>query len=427
MTKAMRTSLLYSGLIVAMMVTINLLTSPGFLWFVFPVFGVLWWPLSVYFSGRKNPLAYSLCGTGLLFAFFLLTYFIVSPHAHPWILYPLLAVVWWPLSVWGAQAGARKFSVAGGAYTILMLLTMNLVASPGFGWWVYPAFLTLWWPLSVLMGERAKTFTFALGSALAGIAFTVIMYLIHSPGGTPWYLFTLLPLLWWPVTLLLAPRVGELRQTLIGIVVFAAYYTGLTALLYSMNSLLPLFSLIGAIWVIYALGISKHRDQTGFAAINAILLAAYCILAHRVLTPGVHPWYWYTFFPLAWWVFALALRDKAFAPRNIAISAAALLLYYGALNLLLSPAVPWVLFLTWPTVSAILGAWLHKTRAAFPFSVWMTLAGAAYFTAINLAFTPHTVWAVYPIFGLLWWPLSMWLHTRRLQDDEKAPQANTKA
>ncbi|HPJ02277.1 MAG TPA: hypothetical protein PKU80_05510, partial [Candidatus Limiplasma sp.] len=100
MSKALRTALVYSLTIVAMVVTVNLLTSPGFLWCLFPVFGVLWWPLSAYFADKHRPLAFSLCGTALLTGLFLGTYLLASPGAHPWFLYPLLGVVWWPLSVW---------------------------------------------------------------------------------------------------------------------------------------------------------------------------------------------------------------------------------------------------------------------------------------------------------------------------------------
>ncbi len=42
-----------SLLIIALMVFINLYIAPGFLWCIFPIFGVLWWPLAMYFRWRK--------------------------------------------------------------------------------------------------------------------------------------------------------------------------------------------------------------------------------------------------------------------------------------------------------------------------------------------------------------------------------------
>ena len=43
MKASLRTALIISLTIIATVVTVNLLTSPGFLWSVFPAFGILWW------------------------------------------------------------------------------------------------------------------------------------------------------------------------------------------------------------------------------------------------------------------------------------------------------------------------------------------------------------------------------------------------
>ncbi|MEK5233991.1 permease prefix domain 1-containing protein [Lysinibacillus sp. FSL K6-0232] len=42
------------------------------------------------------------------------------------------------------------------------------------------------------------------------------------------------------------------------------------------------------------------------------------------------------------------------------------------------------------------------------FSVWGSILIIAFFIFINLYYTPHTIWAIYPIFAILWWPLSMY-------------------
>lgn len=413
MTGKLRTSVVYTAMILLTALTVNLLSSPGFLWFVFPVFAALWWPLSVYYAGKGKPFQYALCGWGLIAALLLVTYLLTSPGAHPWFLYPILAALWWPLSVWGAKAGARRFSAAGFALVLLTLLTVNLITSPGFWWWVYPAFFTLWWPLSVHMGEKAKTTSFAAYSALAAFLFLVLMHRVHSPHAEPWYLYALLPLAWWPVCRFLSARLSAARIALISAVAFPAYYLGLTALLHGATSLLSLFAVVAAVWIIYAVGISKYRDNAGFAALNAVLLAAYFLLMHRLFTAGAHPWYWYTFFPLFWWVFAAAAGEAAYKPRTVLAGAGAALLYYGALNLWLSPATPWILFLAGPAAVAVLCSVFAAKKQHFALSVCVSAAAILYFAAINLVYTPHAVWAVYPAFGILWWPLSMWLHTRK--------------
>lgn len=42
-------SIVGSLLIIGLVLFINLYITPGFLWCVFPVFGVLWWPLTQFF------------------------------------------------------------------------------------------------------------------------------------------------------------------------------------------------------------------------------------------------------------------------------------------------------------------------------------------------------------------------------------------
>ncbi len=46
-------SVVGSLLIIGLMLFINLGITPGFLWCVFPIFGVLWWPLSMFFRWLK--------------------------------------------------------------------------------------------------------------------------------------------------------------------------------------------------------------------------------------------------------------------------------------------------------------------------------------------------------------------------------------
>ena len=106
-------------------------------------------------------------------------------------------------------------------------------------------------------------------------------------------------------------------MTLIAVVVFAVYYTALIALLHGVSSLLSILLLAAAVWLIYAMGISKYRDSLPFAAVNAALLAAYFIIVHRLVTPALHPWHWYAFFPLLWWPVSTALKEKAVKPAPV--------------------------------------------------------------------------------------------------------------
>jgi hypothetical protein len=42
-----------SLLIIGLVLFINLYVTPGFLWSIFPIFGVLWWPLAAFFRWLK--------------------------------------------------------------------------------------------------------------------------------------------------------------------------------------------------------------------------------------------------------------------------------------------------------------------------------------------------------------------------------------
>ena len=155
LSKGFRISVVYSAMIILTLVILNILTA-AYPWSLYPIFGVLWWPLSAYFAGRKQPFQYALCATGLLLVFFLSIYVFSSFGAHPWFIYPMLAVFWWPLSVWGAHAGAKKFSVVAAEYIILMVLTINLLTSPGYWWWIFPAVSVIWWPLAIWLHDKNK-------------------------------------------------------------------------------------------------------------------------------------------------------------------------------------------------------------------------------------------------------------------------------
>jgi len=153
MKKSLRTALYFTGGIAVSLILLNRLTS-SYPWSMFPIFGVLWWPLSAYFAGRHEPLHYAVYGTALIDALFLLTYLFSSPGAHPWFLYPMMGVFWWPLSVWGSMVGAKRFSVTATLYIALMLLVINLITSYGNWWWFYPAVPVLWWPAALYIKDR---------------------------------------------------------------------------------------------------------------------------------------------------------------------------------------------------------------------------------------------------------------------------------
>lgn len=57
----------------------------------------------------------------------------------------------------------------------------------------------------------------------------------------------------------------------------------------------------------------------------------------------------------------------------------------------------------------------NMSKLDLGFSIWGSILIIALFIFINFYYTPQTIWFVYPTFGVLWWPLSMfyrWLRQK---------------
>jgi hypothetical protein len=91
-------------IISALFVFINLYYTPHIIWFPFPVFAVAWWPLCLYFywsqqkSGRSAAFPQSVAGFILILALMLFTNYYYTPHIV-WFVYPAFAAVWWPIAM----------------------------------------------------------------------------------------------------------------------------------------------------------------------------------------------------------------------------------------------------------------------------------------------------------------------------------------
>ena len=251
---------------------------------------------------------FSIAGALMTMVFFYIVYHITGSR-HPWFIYPSFAVLWWPLSVILLHGQIKKvYSLAASFIIIAFLIIVNRVTSPDYLWFIYPTFAVLWWPLSVLLitPRTKKLFSFA-GAALI-IAFLVITNYMYSPSCL-WFLYSAYPVLWWPMGVLLGKKMGSWPVAIIGCAISIAYYIGLNVL----------------------------------------------------LSPGF-PWAIFTAYALLWW------------PLSIVFA---------------------------------------KNKNHIAFAVCGTLLSAIFFVATNFITTPSTIWAVYPIFAFLWWPLSVYYFSYR--------------
>jgi len=57
----------------------------------------------------------------------------------------------------------------------------------------------------------------------------------------------------------------------------------------------------------------------------------------------------------------------------------------------------------------------NMSKIDLGFSIWGSALIIALVVFINFYYTPHIIWFVYPTFGVLWWPLSMFYRWLRLR------------
>ena len=129
---------------------INLMFSPGHLWVLYAAFPVLCWPVMMLLGRRAGRLPAALLISLLAVVYYVLLNRLYSP-GFPWAIFPVYAVMWWPLSVlFAKKKRPMAFSAAGTVWSILFFIVLNAVTTPFQIWAVYPIFAVLWWPLSIL-------------------------------------------------------------------------------------------------------------------------------------------------------------------------------------------------------------------------------------------------------------------------------------
>lgn len=310
-------------------------------------------------DGRRGALiGFSLAGSLLIVLFLAFVNFSTGVR-FPWFLFPAYAALWWPLGViFAGRRSAKALSLVGAAATIALLVLTNYLTSWSTPWFLYPSFAVVWWPLGVFFGKSHAKLLAVSGFAVTAVFFAVTNYMT-SPA-VLWFYYPVFALLWWPLSALLAgPRTVKI------------------------------YSAAGALLILVFL-----------AAVN-LLNAPFC------------PWALLAVFPVLMWPACVLLGRRAgHIGAALALSAAGIA-WYAVLNLTLFPGFPWAIFpayalLWWPLSVALAGRG-HPML----YSVCGTALSAALFLTLNLAATPRSIWAVYPIFALLWWPLCVYYFVYR--------------
>ncbi|WP_333880956.1 hypothetical protein [Lysinibacillus capsici] len=146
-----------------------------------------------------------------------------------------------------------------------------------------------------------------------------------------------------------------------------------------------------------------------YSIVCSALIITFLIVENYIYAPD-HLWFIYAIYPIIWWPILMYLDEKAKTLKTALIGCASTIIYYSILNMIVSPQYPWAIYpaflvIWWPL------ALYHAQRKTFvAFSVTATILISIFFITVNVVSSPSVIWAIYPIFVTLWWPLSMYFY-----------------
>jgi hypothetical protein len=301
------------------------------------------------------------------------------------------------------------FSVAGSLISILFFLFINFSTGVRFPWFVFPAYAVLWWPLmTIFAGRHSMKVLSLIGSALTIALLVVTNYL--TSWNYPWFLFPSFAILWWPLGMFFGTKHGRTLSVIGSIVIIVSLF--MTNYVTSPSVIWFYYPAFAVIWWPLSVFLAGPRTIKAYSVVGGLFLAAF-FTAENLLKSSFCPWALLTYFPVLMWPVGILLGKrlgKLPAARSVTLAG---ILYYTILNIFVFPGFPWAIFpayalLWWPLAIAF-----ANRKSPLLFSVTGTLLSAALFIAVNAVSSPGTIWAVYPIFALLWWPLSTYYFVRR--------------
>jgi hypothetical protein len=300
---------------------------------------------------RATLIGFSVAGSLITILFFAFINYSTGVR-FPWFIFPSYAVLWWPMAtIFAGRHSAKVLSLVGSAATIALFVFTNYVTSWSYPWFLYPSFAIVWWPLAAFFGARHGKIL-AIAGCIVMIAFFMVTNYVTSPA-VIWFYYPVFAIIWWPLSVLLTgPRTVKV------------------------------YSVLGALLIL-----------TFLAAVN-IINSPFC------------PWALFAVFPVLMWPVSVLLGKRTVNKWAALLLSAVGIAYYVVLNMTVFPGFPWAIFpiyaiLWWPVSSV-----LAKRGHLMLFSVCGTLLSTALFITLNYITTPWNIWAVYPIFALLWWPLA---------------------
>jgi len=168
----------------------------------------------------------------------------------------------------------------------------------------------------------------------------------------------------------------------------------------------PAFAII--LWPI-SLYSSQKKQEKLFSIIVSLILIGYLFIENYTNTD--YPWFLYAAYPIIWWPILVSLGKYAKLFSISIVGSMCTILYYSFLNIYLSPQYPWAIYPAFAVLWWPLSIYYVKTKRYFEFSIVASLFISIFFITVNIVSTPFIIWAVYPIFAVIWWPLSMYFYS----------------
>lgn len=189
-----------SGISILFLFVVNVLLTPGYLWFLYPAFFLILWPVSLFLIMKKKYQFYAYFCSILLIIYIVIENILHSPE-HPWFLYAAYPLIWWPITISiGKKAKTFKYALFVAVITITYYSILNLSLSPIHPWAIYPSYIILWWPLTLYYVRKKNYFGLSIAGSSLSILFFSVLNVITSPQ-TPWAIFPIFIILWWPLSM----------------------------------------------------------------------------------------------------------------------------------------------------------------------------------------------------------------------------------
>ncbi|WP_449620960.1 hypothetical protein [Robertmurraya sp. Marseille-Q9965] len=178
----------------------NFLTSTEHLWFIYPGFLLLLFPICSICILKKQYKLLSVIGSLWILIFLIVVNYLNTPEL-PWVLYVVAPVLMWPILIMlGKKAKTMFVALSGCIGIILYYVCLNLFLSPQYPWAIFPAFVVIWWPLMLYHLTKKTYYQLSVHGSVLISVFFITVNVISTPNNI-WAVYPIFTVLWWPLSM----------------------------------------------------------------------------------------------------------------------------------------------------------------------------------------------------------------------------------